>query len=148
MTTDAHGNDLAEKLLSEISLVEQLAQANLKDALPAGMEVSHFSVLNHFALWGGEKTPGQLAKKFNVTKGAMTNTLRRLEQKDYVEIRPDRTDARSKKVKMTPAGKQAHASAMATVAPFYDSIIEGLGADKVREILHSIGALREEIDAE
>ena len=36
-------------------------------------------VLNHFARLGGEKTPAQLARVFHVTKGAMTNTVGRLD---------------------------------------------------------------------
>ncbi|HNK68572.1 MAG TPA: helix-turn-helix domain-containing protein, partial [Flavobacteriales bacterium] len=44
-----------------------------------GMELSHFSVLNHLARTGEERTPAQLARAFHVTRGAMTNTLTKLE---------------------------------------------------------------------
>ena len=47
----------------------------LTRVLPKGMEISHFSVLNNLAWHDGEKTPAQLAETFNVTRGAMTNTL-------------------------------------------------------------------------
>ena len=53
-------------------MIEQLARTRLARALPRGMELSHFMVLNHFARLGGEKTPAQLARMFHVTKGAMT----------------------------------------------------------------------------
>ena len=62
-------------LFSEIVMVETLARNRLTRALPRGMELSHFMVLNHFARLGGEKTPAQLARVFHVTKGAMTNTV-------------------------------------------------------------------------
>ena len=52
------------------------------------MEVSHFSVLNHLARINDERSPAQLAKSFHVTRGAMTNTLRKLELAGYVHIRP------------------------------------------------------------
>ena len=55
--------------------IEQLARTRLTRALPRGMELSHFMVLNHFARLGGEKTPAQLARVFHVTRGAMSNTL-------------------------------------------------------------------------
>ena len=90
---------------SEIVMIEQLARNRLTRALPRGMELSHFMVLNHFARLGGEKTPAQLARTFHVTKGAMTNTLRRLDAAGYVHIRPDWDDARRKWVSLSPAGQ-------------------------------------------
>ena len=73
----------------QAGLQAETARAQLKAALPKGMELSHFSVLNHFAHLGGEKTPAQLARIFHVTKGAMTNTLTRLSASGYIHIRPD-----------------------------------------------------------
>lgn len=143
MTADAHGDNLAITLLSEIGVAEQLAQSHLKKALPDGMEVSHFSVLNHFAGVGGEKTPGQLARAFHVTKGAMTNTLRRLEAAGYVVIRPDRADARSKKVSLSKAGLEARNEAVEKIAPVFNKIAKELGSDKIRGVLPVVRELRE-----
>ena len=42
-------NNLAVSLFSEILAVDQLARANVARVLPKGMELSHFSVLNHLA---------------------------------------------------------------------------------------------------
>jgi hypothetical protein len=70
---------LAISLFSEILTVDQLLRLQLAKVLPKGMELSHFSVLNHLAHINVERTPAQLAKSFHVTRGAMTNTLRRLE---------------------------------------------------------------------
>ena len=42
----------------------------------------------------------QLAKSFHVTKGAMTNTLSKLEASGYINIRPDWNDARKNKLKL------------------------------------------------
>lgn len=143
MVDQAGGDPLAITLLSEVAVVEQLAQAHLKRALPKGMEVSHFSVLNHFARLGGEKTPGQLARAFHVTKGAMTNTLSRLEAAGYIHIRPDWDDARRKRVSLSAAGQAARDSAIKSIAPVFDSVVEGLGPDKIRTILPILRELRE-----
>ena len=77
---------LAISLFSEILTVDQLLRSQLAKVLPKGMELSHFSVLNHLAHINVERTPAQLAKSFHVTRGAMTNTLRRLETSGYVHI--------------------------------------------------------------
>ena len=66
---------LSVSLFSEILALEQLLRSRISKGLPKGMELSHFSVLNHLAHVGGERTPAQLAKTFNLTRGAMTNTL-------------------------------------------------------------------------
>lgn len=42
-----------------------------------------------------------------VTKGAMTNTMSRLESKGYIEIRPDPDDGRGKLARLTPDGRTA-----------------------------------------
>jgi len=62
-------SSLAVSLFSEILAVDQLARANVAKVLPKGMELSHFSVLNHLAHAGGEKSPGELARTFHLTRG-------------------------------------------------------------------------------
>lgn len=68
------------------------------------MEISHFSVLNHLVFVGGERSPAQLANTFHVTRGAMTNTLAKLEWAGYVHVRPDWDDARRKMVAISRPG--------------------------------------------
>ena len=105
MTAEPPPRDpLVIAFFSEIVSIEQLARTRLAKALPRGMELSHFMVLSHFARLGGEKTPAQLARIFHVTKGAMSNTLRRLDAAGYVHIRPDWDDARRKWVSLSPQG--------------------------------------------
>ena len=100
-------NALAVTLFSEILTADQLLRNRLSRILPKGMEISHFSVLNHLAFVADERTPAQLADTFHVTRGAMTNTLNRLEWAGYVHIRPDWDDARRKMVAISPAGRRA-----------------------------------------
>ena len=99
--------DLAVSLFGELLTTDQLARNRISKALPKGMELSHFSVLNHLAWRDVERSPAQLAETFHVTRGAMTNTLTKLEWAGYVHIRPDWDDARRKMVTISPAGRQA-----------------------------------------
>ena len=96
MTDDK--NTLAIMLFGELLAADQQVRSRLTRVLPRGMEISHFSVLNHLAVVGNERTPAQLAGTFHVTRGAMTNTLGKLELAGYVHIRPDWDDARRKLV--------------------------------------------------
>lgn len=127
---------------SEIVMIEQLARSRLSRALPRGMELSHFMVLNHFARLGGEKTPAQLARIFHVTRGAMTNTLKKLDAAGYVHIRPDWDDARRKWIGISPAGQAARDQAVQALAPVFDDLLAELGTQRLRSALPTLRAIR------
>ena len=116
--------------------------------LPKGMELSHYSVLNHLARFKQERTPAQLARSFHVTRGAMTNTLSKLEWAGYVHIRPDWDDARSKLVTSSPSGVQARDAALAAITPMVRELVGELGEDKVRAALPILRELRQKLESE
>jgi DNA-binding MarR family transcriptional regulator len=133
---------LAVTLFSEVFTADQLARNRLSKVLPKGMELSHFSVLNHLAHIGGERTPAQLADAFHVTRGAMTNTLSKLHWAGHVHIRPDWDDARRKFVSVSPAGRAARDAALAAVAPLIGDVVRAIGIDKVKAALPVLRELR------
>lgn len=133
---------LAAALFSEIFMVDQLARSRLGKALPSGMELSHFSILNHLAHVNRERSPAQLAAVFSLTRGAITNTLKKLETAGYIHIRPDWDDARRKHVSISPAGLGARNSALAAISPVIDSVVDAVGADKARDALPVLRDLR------
>lgn len=135
-------SSLAVSLFSEILVVDQLARANVARVLPKGMELSHFSVLNHLAHTGAERSPAQLAKTFHLTRGAMTNTLHKLEWAGWVHVRPDWDDARRKMVTISPAGQAARDAALAAIAPVIDDVVAKVGVDKVRTVLPVLREMR------
>ncbi len=140
-------NALAVTLFSEILTADQLLRSRLSRILPKGMEISHFSVINHLAFVGGERSPAQLAATLHVTRGAMTNTLTKLEWAGYVHIRPDWDDARRKMVAISPAGRQAREQAISALTPMINQLIGELGADKVRTVLPVLRELRAQLEA-
>ena len=95
-------------------------------------------VLNHFARLGGEKTPAQLARIFHVSKGAMTNTVQKLDAAGYVHIRPDWDDARRKWVGISPAGQAARDRAVVAMAPVFDDVLAALGSQRLRDALPTL----------
>ena len=133
---------LAVALFSEVFMADQLARNRISKVLPKGMELSHFSVLNHLARIGDERTPAQLAKSFHVTRGAMTNTLTKLEWAGHVHIRPDWEDARQKFVAISPSGRAARESALASVVPLIAEVVQAIGPDRVRALLPVLRELR------
>ena len=135
-------DSLSVALFSEIFMADQLARNRVTKALPKGMEISHFSVLNHLARSGEEKSPAQLARTFHVTRGAMTNTLSKLEWAGHIHVRPDWDDARRKYVSISPAGRRARDLALEAVAPIVAEVVDAIGAEKVREALPVLRAIR------
>ena len=123
-------------------MADQLARNRISKALPKGMELSHFSVLNHLASTSSERTPAQLAKSFHLTRGAMTNTLGKLERAGYIHIRPDWDDARRKQVAISPAGRSARDVALAGIGPVIEKLVTEMGGDKLRLALPILRDLR------
>ena len=140
--------DLAAALFAELFMADQLARNRIARALPKGMELSHFGVLNLLARAHDERTPAQLARAFHVTRGAMSNTLARLEWAGHVHIRPDWDDARRKFVSISPAGRQARDAALASITPLIAEAVTALGAERVRATLPVLREIRSRFDTD
>ena len=144
--TDASADALAASLFSEVFISDQLARDVIGKVLPKGMQISHFSVLNLLAHLSEERTPAQLAEAFHVTRGAMSNTLARLEWAGHIHIRPDWDDARRKFVSISPAGRAARDAAILAISPAMSEIVRDIGSERVRAALPVLRALRERLE--
>lgn len=139
---DLSSERLAASLFAEVLIADQLSRNLISRALPRGMQISHFSVLNLLAHVNEERTPAQLAGAFHVTRGAMTNTLSRLEWAGHIHVRPDWDDARRKFVSISTAGRAARDAAIASFMPLIGEVVRDIGAEKVRTALPVLRELR------
>jgi DNA-binding MarR family transcriptional regulator len=137
---------LAASLFAELLISEQLSRDLIGKALPRGMQISHFSVLNLLAHVNEERTPAQLAEAFHITRGAMTNTLSKLEWAGHIHIRPDWDDARRKFVSISPAGRAARDAALSSFMPVIAGIVRDIGAERVRTALPVLRELRRRLE--
>ena len=110
------------EFFAQVAVVGQRANLRLERALPQALSMAGFGVLSHLALWGGEPSPNELAKAFLVTKGAMTNTLQRLEAQGYIRVSGDAADGRRKRVALTATGRDAYQAALAAVRPQIEAL--------------------------
>lgn len=138
----AKTQNIAVSLFSELLAVDQLARSAVAKVLPKGMELSHFMVLNHLAHSTNERSPAQLARSFHLTRGAMTNTLAKLEWAGWVHVRPDWDDARRKMVSISPSGIAARDAALSAIAPLISDVVQTVGEDRVTDALPVLRALR------
>ena len=138
--------DIAVALFSELLIADQLARSRIARVQPRGMELSQFSVLNHLSRLNDERSPAQLARAFHVTRGAMTNTLTKLEWAGHVHIRPDWDDARRKFVAISPSGRAARDAAVHAITPLIADIVQALGEPKLRTVLPILRELRTRLE--
>jgi DNA-binding MarR family transcriptional regulator len=134
------------RVLNEIGIIEQLARNRLERVLPHGLTTAQFTVLNHFVRLGGERTPSALARAFQVTKGTMTSTLQRLEEKGFVRVEADPADGRGKRVTLTESGARARAAAIAAAAPLVAELEQAIGRRNLANSLPFLRGLREYLD--
>ena len=133
-------------LFNEIGIIEQLARSAFERVMPDGMKVSHFAALNHLSRRAEPQSPARLAAAFQVTKGAMTNTLQRLEARGLVTVRPDPADGRAKLVEITPAGRKARDAAVAALAPRMAALARAIPESAFRDALPFLRRLRMHLD--
>lgn len=131
---------------NEIGIIAQLSSALFERSMPAGLNNSQFGVLNWFSRVDSEATPGRLATAFQVTAGAMTNTLKKLESKGLVKIEPDPHSGRKKKVTITREGEKVREQAIAAAAPLFQEFAEQFAMDDISRQIPVLQRVREYLD--
>jgi len=144
--TPAEGDPALFVFFNEIGIINQLATAQMERSLPDGLRLSHFSVLSNFVRLGGTRTPAQLASAFQVTKGAMTNTLQKLEAKGFIRIRSNPDDGRGKIVSITEKGRRVRNKAVAALAPSFVEFQAAFPMANVEKALPTLQAVRKILD--
>ncbi len=137
----------AFRFFNEIGIIQQLAGNQLERVLPDGLKLPQFSVLNHLVRLGDDWAPARLARAFQVTKGAMTNTLQRLEARGLIAVTADPQDGRGKLVRITPAGRHMRQRAIEAIAPFMDRHFRTFSAAEFAAALPFLQRIRATLDA-
>jgi len=130
------------ELFNEIGIIEQLSRASLEARLPPGLIAPHFTVLNHLTRLGDGRAPIDMARAFQVPKTSLTHTLKGLEDRGLIEMRPNPDDGRSKLVYLTEAGRALRAEAIAALGPDFERIIAAVDVSELAAIIPHLKALR------
>lgn len=117
---------------TEIGIISQLSTAMLAQSLPDGVHPSHFSILNHLVRMGDGKPPVRIAGAMQVTKNTMTHSLKVLEDRGFIHIKPDPNDGRAKLVYLSSAGRSFREEAIRDVSEMFARII----GPEQRDIMH------------
>lgn len=139
---------LGFQVFNEIGIIDQLASAMFTRALPKGMTIAQFTVLNHFVrLDVIEKSPAQLASAFQVTRPTMTSTLTRLARAGLIDIRDDPQDGRAKLVSITAQGRAMRETCVAATAAMMPRITKAISDEDFAAILPALTRMRIALDA-
>ena len=134
------------RFLNEVGIIEQLARAKLESVLPDGLKMSQFIVLNHLVRLGGDWSPVRLANAFQVTKGAITNTLQRLESRGLVKVVSDPRDGRGKLVSLTAAGRDKRTQCVRSIGPLLAELEAKFGKKRFEKALPLLEDVRKYLD--
>lgn len=137
----------AFEFFNEIGIIGQLASNQMQRSMPFGLTQSQFAVLNWFVRVDREATPGRLASAFQVTRGAMTNTLGKLEAKGFIHVEPDPASGRRKIVTLTKAGRRARDQAIAATSEPLEAFLGRFPARVLTEQLPLLREIRAWLDA-
>lgn len=131
---------------NEIGIIAQLAGNAFEKAMPEGMTLAQFSVLNHLCRLGDGWTPHRIARAMQVTKGAMTGTLKHLEGKGLVVITPDATDGRAKRVNITDKGRAMRGDCLGAMAPMLQELLQDFTPAEIGAVAPVLSAVRAWLD--
>lgn len=135
------------RAFTEIGIINQLVRSAVESVLPGKMRMSHFGVLNHFVRRAEEQSPSHLARAFQVTNAAMTNTLGKMQKWELITIRKDPKDARAKLVSMTNTGKKVHQQATIAISLVMQQMLADLDLETLLRLEPDLKNIREKLDA-
>ena len=138
--------ELAFTFFNEINIISQLSSNAFSRSLPSGLNQSQFTVLNWFSRVDSVATPGRLSTALMVTKGAMTNTLKKLAEKGFIVIIPDASSGRQKVVTMTPKGQKAHAASIKAATPMMNQVLGEVSSEQMKDQLATLQKVRRYLD--
>jgi DNA-binding MarR family transcriptional regulator len=140
------GDPLGSLVMTEIGIIAQLAGTLFENVLPDGMTRAQYGVLNHLLRMDANKTIGELANSFQVRQPTMSSTVRKLEDKGFVELKSDPEDRRVRRVAITKVGIAARQTGLDALGPLYAELGREMSDRELQAILPTLTKLRELLD--
>ncbi len=134
-------------IFNEIGIVSQLSRAMFEARLPEGVVLSHFSLINHLIRVKDGQTPLALARAFQVPKTTMSHTVAVAVKHNWVELRPNPRDGRSKTVWVTDIGRRFRDDAIAALVPDLAFVAEHVAPETQAALLDHLTEMRKLLDA-
>jgi len=141
-----HRENVFMNFFKEIFTLEQLARNRMERTLPNDMKVSHFTALSYLVKKDTPSSPAELAGAFQVSRPTMTNTLQKLEAKNYISVSADLEDGRGKLIKITQEGSDAFHIAVQALGEMFGDVANTMGEEPFKEALIPLTKIRAFMD--
>lgn len=137
-----------EQILVWIGVIAQLSRTRNNQILrETDLPYPQFVLLLHFCHDPDrEWTVSSLARAFQRNQPGITKTVRQLLDRRFLRTRPDETDARVKKLRVTPRGIRARDTAVARLAPAFADDFRSWKRAEVSELHRLIERLKNQLD--
>jgi DNA-binding MarR family transcriptional regulator len=113
-----------------------LVEAGFDDIRPA-----HTAVFQHIEAGGSRLT--DLAERAQITKQSMGYLVDHLEQRGYLERRPDPSDRRAALISLTDRGWEQVRASLRIIATIEEEWASGLGQPRMEQLRELLGDLRQ-----
>ena len=137
-----------EQILVWIGVIAQLGRTrNNRILRETDLPYPHFVLLLHFCHEPDrEWTVSSLARAFQRKQPGITKNVRQLLDRGFLRVRPDPTDARVKKLRVTPRGIRARDGAMARLAPAFSDDFGSWKQSEISELHRLVERLKDHLD--
>jgi DNA-binding MarR family transcriptional regulator len=132
--------------MNEVGIIEQLARNRFDSIQADGLLLSHFVLLNHLVRVGDGTTPARIASALQLARGAITNTMQRLEDRGLIRIVPDAEDGRVKRVFLTRAGRARREKAVRDATAALAPLLADLPAGSIEALIPGLREIRRRLD--
>lgn len=132
--------------MNEVGIIEQLARNRFDAAQADGLLLSHFILLNHLVRVGDGTTPARIANALQLARGAVTNTMQRLEERGLIRLAPDAEDGRVKRVFLTRAGRARRERAVRDATAALAPLLADLPPGSVEALIPGLREIRRRLD--
>jgi DNA-binding MarR family transcriptional regulator len=131
-----------------LSAAERALAAELEEGLRAAgytdLRAAHAQVFVAIDVEGSRLT--DLAARAGMTKQAMGELVRYLEQHGYLRVEPDSRDRRAKVIRPTPDGLRAHEISLSMVGETDRRLAERIGEHELHELKAQIRRIAERVN--
>ena len=140
------GDPIEFQVMNEIGMINQLAGNMFQSCLPKGLTVAQFSVLNHLLRLDVQQTISELASAMQVSQPTMSSTVRKLEDKNLVELIHDPQDRRIRRVAVTDSGEEWRNGAVVALRPMIAGFRNHIAEDTWSLLLPQLNQIRVVMD--
>ena len=108
--------DLTMATFREVAIIQERVEVLLKNNLPLDLPAKQFKLLNHLInTTNQDETASDIAHNTQVSLSAISQIIKQLTIKGYVELQTRELDTRKKNILISKRGRLAHRNALMKV---------------------------------